>query len=88
MNRIDAVVKSRRRQKTNEPKACLQAVDEGNEVSWVPLEKKARFSAKYDFMTGDLRMSYGPQRSFSRNYQCARGVGEGQELTILSANCA
>jgi hypothetical protein len=58
MNRIDAVVKSRRRQKTNEPKACLWTVDEGHEVSRVPLKEKAGFSAKNNFMTCELGVSY------------------------------
>jgi hypothetical protein len=51
MKGIDAVVKSRWRQKTDEPKACFRTVDERYEVAWVPLKKEAGFGAKYDLMT-------------------------------------
>ena len=37
VDRIDPVVKGRRRQKTDEPKTCVWTVDEGNKVAWVPL---------------------------------------------------
>ena len=37
MDRVDPVVKSWRRQKTYEPKTGFWTVDEGNEVSWIPL---------------------------------------------------
>jgi hypothetical protein len=55
MNRIDEVVKNRRRQKANAPKACLWTVDQGHEVARVPLKKKAGFSAKYNLMTCEFR---------------------------------
>jgi hypothetical protein len=58
MNGIDAVVKSRCRQMTNEPKACFRTVDEWYTVAWVPLKKEAGFGTKYDFMTCQLGMSY------------------------------
>ena len=51
MNRIDAIVESRRWQKSNEPHACFWTVDQGNEVAWVPLKEKTGFSTKHDFMT-------------------------------------
>jgi hypothetical protein len=37
VDRIDPVVKSRRRQKTNEPQAGLRTVDERDEIAWVAL---------------------------------------------------
>ena len=37
VDRIDPVVKSSRRQKTDEPKAGVWTVDKGNKVAWIPL---------------------------------------------------
>jgi hypothetical protein len=37
VDRIDPVVKSRRRQEAFEPKAGVWTVDKGNKVAWIPL---------------------------------------------------
>ena len=60
MDGIDAIVESRREEKSNEPKACFWTVDEGHEVAWVPLKKETGFSTKHDFMTRNLCVSYRP----------------------------
>jgi hypothetical protein len=60
VDRIDPVVKSRRRQETYEPKTGVWTVDKGNKVAWIPLQKETRSVTEHDFMTGKLSVSNGP----------------------------
>ena len=77
MNRRDAIVESRRLQKSNEPKACFWTVDQEHQVAWVPLKEKTEFSTKHDFMTRKLCVSHRPHRGlFASGTTSALDVSE------------